>query len=421
MNKLKSIILVSLTLLFSCQTYTGTNLQENTQTQILSEDINTQGSSGFTVVKTLDNPKFWNKIELIRATNESIDPELMLQRGRHRDQDIINTFGTDLPPATDFCLHDMGEPKELKNKTPILLIHGANTTATRSWADPEGDGKKQGLAQYLKSKGFRVFAITFSNKHGDSFVWSSHVGRAIERIKQITKAEKVDALGHSKGGFTLRLHTSNVFDKINPFKKNIRKAMFIGAPHRGIDFSFRHPVINWGLIEDDGNAVKYAPLSWKKMLWKGQWIETKEMYIDSGYFKGQLQMLARLDKVYPLPMVEQDWYTSYNGGQGFTSYTDGIDVLIKKGGNIVDKLMKSPVDPSVKVYNLAGDKNNVPGILNEYTGKSDGVLFTYSASATKDLTGNGAVLADSKVMNLNHLDLVSAPEAMDWISKSFAD
>lgn len=421
-KNINKVLSLSFALLFSCSINNNNNMDlDNSTSQISST---TKNQKSYDVVKTTSNPKFWSKIELVRATDSSIDPEIMLKRGRQRDADIINTFGTDLPPATDFCLHDMGEPKVRTNKTPILLIHGANTTATRSWADPSGDGSKQGLAQYLKSKGFRVFAITFSNKHGDNFVWSSNVARAIDRIKEITGTEKVDTLGHSKGGFTLRLHTSNVFNgDVNPFKKNIRKAIFVGTPHRGIDFTFRHPVVNSALLEDPtDNPLTYAPLSWSKMLWKGNWVDTtKDMYIGSPYFKGQLQMLARLDKVHALPMLEQDWYATYNGGKGFVSYSDGVDALAKRAGNVVDKLIKSPVDPSVKIYNLAGKKNNVEGILNEYTGESDGVLFTYSATATGDLTKAGAVLGEAKVMDLNHLDLVSNPQAMDWIAKKFAE
>ena len=75
----------------------------------------------------------------------SIAPEKIAEKGRQRDLDIVKAFGTDKPSSTDFCLHDAGAPKELKHNTPILLIHGANTTATRSWADPDGNGKKTGL------------------------------------------------------------------------------------------------------------------------------------------------------------------------------------------------------------------------------------------------------------------------------------
>ncbi len=415
-NIIKSLIVSSLIALSGC----SSRIDLNTQL-ISSEETNSYSvkSDNFKVVKSV-SAKLWDKIELIRATDSGIPAEKIHHRGRHRDSDIVSCFGTDTPSSTDFCLHDSGSPSSLKYTTPVLLIHGANTTATRAWADPDGDGKKKGLSQYLKSKGFRVFAVTFANKHGDNFIWSSHINRAISRIKQITKAESVDTLGHSKGGFALRLYTSNVYNGQNPFGHDVRKAIFVGTPHRGIDFTFRHPVIHWALFPENDDPVKYAPLAWTKLLWQGQWQDSSEMSFEGNYFPGQSQMVAKWDKKYPLSTLEQDWHTTYYGGQGFVSQSPGIDKIIKHGGNLVEKVRRSPVDPSVKVAVLAGSSPTVPGILNEITGPSDGVLFLESAKATSDLTSGGAELLAEKAMLLNHLQLVSDTKAMEWISQQLA-
>lgn len=417
---MKNTIVIALSLFILSCSNTDNIIQpiDNLTNNAQISNIDIQGKK-FSVIRAVES-KFWDKIELIRANDSSIDPEKIHNKGRQRDPDIVKAFGTDKPSSTDFCLHDAGEPKELKHQTPILLIHGANTTATRSWADPEGDGKKTGLMQYLKGKGFRVFAITFANKHGDSFIWSSHVGRAIERIKELTKAEKVDTLGHSKGGFTLRLFVSNMYKNSNPFKKDVRKAIFVAAPHRGIDYSFRHPIINWGLFEDDDNPVKYAPMSWESMLWKGKWVESTEMSLSGEYFPGQLQMIGKFDKIHPLSTLEQDWYTTYYGGTGFVSKSKGIDYFIEKGGNVIEKMKKSPVDPSVQFANLVGNMPNLPGILNEITGASDGVVFVSSTKSSQDMTGLGAKLLEEKVLPLNHLDLVSNKTSMEWIATQLA-
>ncbi|MFN8575486.1 MAG: acetyltransferase [Candidatus Sericytochromatia bacterium] len=414
-----TLVIVLSLLLFSCSNTDNISQSVNINNNVKSFNDIESNKRSFSVIRTVES-KYWDKIELIRANDSNINPEKIHHKGRQRDPDIVKAFGTDTPSSTDFCLHDAGEPTELKYKTPILLIHGANTTATRSWADPEGDGKKTGLMQYLKAKGFRVFAITFANKHGDSFIWSSHVGRAIERIKEITKSEKVDTLGHSKGGFTLRLFVSNIYKDSNPFKKDVRKAIFVAAPHRGIDYSFRHPIINWGLYEDDDNPVKYAPMSWESMLWKGAWVDSSEMSLSGEYFPGQLQMIGKFDKIHPLSTAEQDWYTTYYGGTGFVSKSKGIDYFIQKGGNIIDKMKKSPVDPSVQFANLVGNMPNLPGILNEMTGASDGVVFVSSTKASEDMTGLGAKLLEEKVLPLNHLDLVSNPKSMEWIATQFS-
>lgn len=408
--------------LFACQANSISTSEQNyvASNVELNKETGTKTGKDFEVVKTVSNPKFWNKIELIKTTDSSVADEKMLARGRQRDADIVSCFGTDMPSSKLFCLHDMGEPNTLKYKTPILLVHGANTTATRSWVDPEGDGKKTGLGQYLKNQGFRVFAVTFANKHGDNFIWSSHIHRAISRIKEITNVDKVDTLGHSKGGFALRLYTSNINNGTFSYQDDVRKAIFVGTPHRGIDYSFRHSVGAWALYPENDNPVLYAPIVWTKILWEGTWRDSKENSFSGDYFPGQAQMVARWDKKYPIASVEPDWFTTYNGGQGTVSYSPGIDSVINKGGNLVQRVKNTPVVKSIKIAVLAGNKPNVPGILNELTGPSDGIAFVESAKYWTDINSSGAKLLDSQVMPLNHLDLVSSPTSMKWISEQLA-
>lgn len=359
----------------------------------------------------IQSPK-WFKLERIQ-TQTPIEPR-MDEVGRHRDPEITGCFGTAYPQTTDFCLHDAGSPAQLKQTTPVLLIHGANTTATRAWADPDGDGVKTGLMQHLKAQGFRVFAITFANKHGDNMIWSQHIHAAIQRIRQITGQLQVDALGHSKGGFALRMYVSNIGKPA--FAHDVRKAIFVGTPHRGIDFTFRHSAVHWALVQNDDNPVRYAPMAWSKTLWQASWKNTQDWSFSGKYFPGQAQMLARWDHTYPLPVNEPDWYTTYHGGKGFVSESPGIEKMMAYGGNLVAKVQKSPVDPTVQVAVLAGNSPTVPGILNELTGPSDGVVFVKSAATTADLIANGAPLLASQTMPLHHLGLVSDPTAMAWIT-----
>lgn len=413
--------LLSLIILSGCNLYTTADIEP--QQYAAFSDISNQEitesdrSKGFQVLTKVEDPKFWDRMELVKATDSNIPDEKMHQRGRQRDPDIVKCFGNDTPSSKYFCLHDMGEPKELKHETPVLLVHGANTTATRAWADPEGDGKKTGLAQHLKNEGFRVFAVTFANKHGDNYIWASHIHRAITRIKELTKVEKVDTLGHSKGGFSLRLYTSNVNNGTFSYGNDVRKAIFVGSPHRGIDYSFRHPSAAWAIYPDNDDPVKYAPFVWTKLMWMGSWKDAQDWSMSGDYFKGQAQMVARWDKKYPLSVVEPDWMTTYYGGKGFVSESPGIDEVIKSGGNLVEKLKTNPVVPSIKVAVLAGDMPTVPGILNENTGPSDGVLFVESGKYGPDISKN---LLASEVMHLNHLALVSNSKAMNWIEDQFA-
>jgi len=399
-------LLLSIT---ACQNNYSSSLPPRLQTFTSFASEKTLNTDSY-VVQTIES-KLWDKIELIRTPG--LPQEKMLYQGRHRDSDIVKCFGTDMPSSTDFCLHDAGIPQNLKYQTPVLLIHGANTNATRAWADPDGDGKTTGLAQFLKKQGFRVFAITFANKHGDNLIWSGHINRAITRIKELTKCQKVDLIGHSKGGFALRLYVSNIGQKF--YTNDVNKAIFIGTPHRGIDYSFRHPVINWGLYPATDDPVRYAPMPWIKILYQGKWNDTKDVSFSGEYFPGQSQMLAKWDNVYPLSKAENDWWTTYYGGQGFVSNSPGIDAIIQQGGNMVQKLQNTPVVPNVKVAILAGNKPDVPGIYNELTGPSDGIVFVKSATASSDLAAGGATLLSETVMPLNHLALISDSKAMEWV------
>ncbi len=422
-----SLIISAILALTSCQNSTNTSSYQNDPTNNsvnISSNTNLATKISVTsdsnVVNTVTDDKYWSKIELIRTTDPKVADEKMLPKGRQRDAEIVKCFGTDTPSSKDFCLHDAGAPDKLKYPTPILLVHGANTNATRSWADPDGDGSKTGLMQYLKGQGYHVFAITYANKHGDNYIWASHIHRAISRIKQITNVDKVDTLGHSKGGFALRLYVSNVNDGTFSYANDVRKAIFVASPHRGIDLSFRHPSLQWFLYPDKDNPLTYAPMVWTKILWQGTFQDSKDLSFSGEYFPGQSQLVARFDKIHPLSPVEPDWYTSYNGGQGLVSYSPGIDAVIKQGGNLVDKIIKSPVVSTVKVAVLAGNNPNVPGIANELTGASDGIVFVASAKATSDLTAGGATLLAEKLMPLNHLSLVSDPTSMKWISDQLA-
>lgn len=408
--------LIALTVV-GCQSPRGITPSLPTSVRTQSNDVQAAFVTGFEnyqVVKTVQG-SIWPKMELLRTPGLPAEP--MQDRGRQRDADVISCFGTELPASTDVCLHDAGEPAHRVSNVPVLLIHGANVNATNNWAEPPYADGKPGLMQYLKGQGYRVFAVTFANKHGDNFVWVNQIHNAIEQIRKETGADKVDAIGHSKGGFALRLYTSDLLGPgvAKPYVKHIRKALFIGAPHRGLDYTFRHPVVQWAMLPEDDDPVKYAPLAWSSALIYGQWRDTSRSAFTSPYFKGQAQMLYRWDKTYGLDKLQPDWYTTYNGGQGFVSKSPGIDQVIAAGGNVVDRLIHSPVDPAIAVGVLAGNKPNMPGILNENAGPSDGLVFVQSSAAAEDLTGRGAKLLDRTILPVHHMALVSDPAALQWV------
>lgn len=374
-----------------------------------------QSSAKRHVVSATIQGKNWERIERLTHTYAKFPVENARENGRQRENELIESFGTERPPSRDVLLHYATGWKKGKG-TPVLLVHGVMVDANTSWHDPHG---KEGLAPYLSGQGKRVFALTFAHRHGDNLLWAEQIAQAIARIREVTGAESVDLVAHSKGTVAARALVSGVrHDWMTPYGKDVRRLVLLGAPNLGLDFPFRHPLVNYGLYPEQDQRLRNAPMSWTKMLVMGRWIDTSPLTLmtDAGnFFPGQSQLLYRWDDVYPLPMGEQDWYTTYHGGRGFVSESAGIDRAIAQGGHFIDRLRKHPVDPGVSLAVLAGDQPDLAGVLNELTGPSDGVVFLKSALHTEDMTRGGARLIKRDVLNVNHMELIYAPAAKAWV------
>jgi hypothetical protein len=357
----------------------------------------------------------WQKIERLASTAANFPEEKMRPNGRHTDADIVKAFGTDDPPASNVLLHYFKGWEQGKG-TPVLLVHGTILDATSSWIKPHD---QKGLAQALADQGFRVFAIGFANRHGDNVLQAEQIAWAIDRIKQVTGSKEVDVVAHSKGTVAARALASGVrYPWMTAFKRDIRRLVMIAGPHLGLDTTFRHPIINYGLYPEKNDYHFNAPMSWTSMLVLGLWVDTSAQTMFKKYgnfFPGQAQMFARWDQEYPLPQTEVDWYSTYYGGQGFLSRSPGIDQAIADGGNFIETLRQHPLDPSVELAVLAGNRADLAGIHNEHTGPSDGVVFVKSSTATDDMTRGGARLVAKDLLHLNHMDLVIVPEAHAWV------
>jgi hypothetical protein len=127
-------------------------------------------------------------------------------------------------------------------------------------------------------------------------------------------------------------------------------------------------------------------------------------------------MLARWDGVYGVDQSEQDWYTTYYGGQGFYTAGNGIQAAIN-AGSLITPLQNAGVPASVTTYLMAGGSPDIVGIFNENRGPSDGVVFIASAL---DTTGIPTVGATATIATANHLELGwnSAAESQidTWLS-----
>ena len=204
------------------------------------------------------------------------------------------------------------------------------------------------------------------------------------------------------------------------YQHDIRRLVLIAGPNTGLDYPYRHPSINFALYPMKSDLLTDAPMSWTKMIAFGVWVDTSKQNLDQpggGFFPGQAEMLARFDKSHPLPQNEQDWYTTYNGGQGFVSQSLGIDHAIATGGHFIDRLIAHPLDKDIELAVLAGDKADLGSILPEQSGVSDSIVFLDSATATDDMVKGGARLVTKTVLNLNHMELVIDPKAHAWVNK----
>ena len=384
-------------------------------------------------------------------------------------------FGSSTPASSDFLLH-IGPNEATASGTPILLVPGAGDNGSRGFIT---------LASKMDQAGRPVYAVTFAHPHGDVFMQAEAVANAIERIQARTGAAQVDVVSHSKGGIAtavyLSHHSGADWDNAaytahgTPYRGDVRRSVFIGTPLGGVDTLYRWSGNNYAALDAE---TTFSPSSWSAYYPYGTsapaWVtdlSDQDMLANGAdIFPGQRQILARQD--HPLPgsmpwlgvyAVQQDWYTTYEGGFGFYSYSEGIDAAVVEGGKLLTHLSDNGADPSVELFILAGTNPLMPNatetllaqvfgqawvdlstsgtdlwaelladaigntmepfglaqeevqgltqgklLLGEITGPSDGVVFTDSATHTDALTGRGAVVKETRTANLSHLDLLYA-------------
>lgn len=375
--------------------------------EIVDELTQEKSIHKLSLIKTTAS-ELWDKIELIRDCNPNFKPEAFRDRQKYQSPELQEAFGRSDPASTDFLLHYAKGWDTNKKPVPVLLVPGAAVNG-EGWVSPEYNLEKEPLGKYLSENDIKVFAITFSNNQGDNYYWAQQIANAIERIKKVTGSEKVDIVAHSKGGIPARMYVSNFKkDWMTSYKNDVRNLIMLGVPNLGVDYGFRHSVINYGLYPEIDNPHLNAPMSWEKILYMGVWHDSSDLSInkkENDYFPGQRQLLYRWDNKFPISPFEQDWWTTYYGGMGFASFSKGIEAAIKEGGNFIEKLRQYPVDKDVKIHVIAGSNPETPFIHNEHDGPSDGVVFIDSATYTEDMVKGGAKVVTKKVIPTNHLGL----------------
>lgn len=380
---------------------------------------------------------------------------------------IASAFETGTPHSSGFLLH-VGLNFEISEGTPILMVPGAGDNASRGFVT---------LATRMDRARRPVFAMTFAHPHGDVFQQAEAVADAIEAIKTKTGAEQVDLVAHSKGGIATVVYTSHTSSMDwgrpdyeahgTPYRGDVRRMVLAAVPLNGVDVSFRWSSTNFLSLDPDttigpSSWDRYYPMGTVSPLVYDSLADSDLMPDGADTFPGQRQLVQRQD--HPLPgsqpwldtyALQQDWYTTYEGGLGFVSRSPGIDAVIDAGGGLIDRLKTAGVDPSVEIYMLAGthpvmpngdealaqvfdaamsrqdwvdlvaeiDAHGVPLsgtseeidaldagalVLGEITGVSDGLVFLDSATDASAVDARGAVIAETRLAELSHLDLLYA-------------
>ncbi|MEV4799363.1 hypothetical protein AB0K18_05050 [Nonomuraea sp. NPDC049421] len=359
----------------------------------------------------------WSRVERYLDTTSGFTQESYPPDGRGDQDGQRLTFfgGVKRPFSGRFLLYYAPGWNTNPKSAPVLLVHGANDNPDRAWANPGESGgfgcgavtcPRTGLMQRLVDAGHRVFAIGFAHKEGDNFIQAQQVGDAIAVIKDRLGVPSVDLVGWSKGMMSTRMYVSSVKPSWGrSYAGDVRRLVTIGGPNAGYDYPFAHGWAHDLSIWPECGGQVNSPAPHTHMTCYGVYAYRPEFsFVPAGgydAYPGQRQMLARFDGTYGIDQTQQDWYTTYYGGQGFFTAGPGIQAAID-AGSLISRIRQAGVPSSVATYLLAGGSPTVVGIYNENRGPSDGVVFTTSALSR---TGIANVAGTALVATANHLTL----------------
>ena len=394
---------------------------------------------------------------------------------------IRECFGAGTPHSRKVLLHwVLARPEgeyDYVQPHPVLLVPGAGDNGKRVFTF---------MAYALAFEGYNVFTVTFAHPNGDNYQHAEQLANVIEVISGLYDGAAVDVVAHSMGGAAARVYASNdgavdwgradprgaAYDNSGTrYRGDIRRLVFLGSPLAGADTSFRWPNSNYTrVLEQPVNA----PVSWDTYypLTTANVFVTEDYtsygyFAEQDYFPGQAQVVARLDDRVPLPgtipelgwmALQQDWFTTYEGGLGFYSDSRGVDAAIERGGGMIAKL-QGGVDPEIELFVAAGRNPIMPleygalflsederatygssmeadwarlkaqwldpqmpwngvwegdveklfegrSVMAEVSGPSDGIILYESATDIDGLTVRGAEVTEVRTFDaLNHLEL----------------
>jgi len=353
----------------------------------------------------------WHSVEHWRDTDPSWPATYYLPDGRQNQTGTpAGLFGSVQPPGRDFLLY-RAPGWNTNTGSPVLLVEGATDDVDRAYSDPAANGAgtcgatscpTTGLMQYLSGRGYRVFAVNFADTQGDNYEWAQTISDALSRVRAETNTAAVDLVAWSKGGFAARLYVASVAPSWGrPYQNDVAKLVLLGAPNGGLDYTFGHGTSGNPVIYPECGGSANAPSPSQSYMCYGIVYAEPNLSINSNYFTGQRQMLARWDTSYGIDQSQGDWYTTYYGGTGYVSTSKGISYAISHG-SLVSAVQSATVPASVPTYLLCGGSPTLPNFYNENRGPSDGVVFTSSCQSSR---GVGALAASKLIASDNHLML----------------
>jgi hypothetical protein len=196
-----------------------------------------------------------------------------------------------------------------------------------------------------------------------------------------------------------------------PYQDDVAKLVLIGNPNGGLDYTFAHGTEGNPLIYPECGGSLNGPSPSQSYTCFFVLYGEPNLSIDSVFFTGQRQMLARWDGTFGVDGSQQDWFTTYYGGTGFVSTSNGIQYAIDHG-SLVSTVQASPVPASVPTYVLCGGSPSLIGFYNENRGPSDGVLLISSCQSS---TGIANLAATTLIAADNHLMLGWESTAMSAV------
>lgn len=386
----------------------------------------------------------WAMVERHGDPHPRFPQEPFLDKLVHFFPPVAKAFGTNRPHSSKFLLHVAPDWDKATKPNPVILLPGANDDATRRYAHPlstQDDAflTTPGLMQSLAARGFAVFAISFSHYHGDNRYQGEAVANAITRIRQLLGREgdesfKADLITYSKGAMAARCYLSDGSQWygdtrfLTPYRGDVRHVVFQCGPIGGLDMPYRYYAYNLSLLSNDIPG----PVGCKSMMLYGFTKPAGDLYILSGNWTGQLQMLydtSRLGVPYgPLSATPDAGYSAMvlkKGGKSFILDSPGLEAACEAGGNMIERMNERGLPPQVTVSLVGGTKPiiyddrypKIPVIAGvQICAPNDGLLFLASAMYEEGLTARGARVTSKKSFFLNHIELSRETEVYDYIA-----